>query len=240
MTTSDPVEGDDLDDEPLDDGPILMFSLLQTVAIVVLVAVVAVGLTLFFTSDGDESFNEADIGFLSDMTTHHQGAITLGFEYLPNQNDDVVAHTAREVILNQSQEIATMNNLLGEAGDDAERIQNDAVAMEWMDHAVDPNDMPGMATAAQLEELAAASGVDADDLFSRLMIAHHAAGAEMSEYAAEHGENETVRSFASKIAKIQRIEIDELNERRVALGLEPVEPESIDSGSGESGDHAHD
>lgn len=130
-----------------------------------------------------------------------------------------------------------MNNLLGEAGDDAERIQNDAVAMEWMGHAVDPRDMPGMATAGQLDELAAATGVDADDLFTQLMIAHHAAGAEMAEYAAANGENETVRSFAAKVAKIQRIEIDELNERRVAFGLEPVEPPSIDSG--DSGDHAH-
>jgi len=82
------------------------------------------------------------------------------------------------------------------------------------------------ATAEQLDELAAATGLDADDLFSRLMVAHHAAGAEMAEHAAEHGENETVRSFAAKVAKIQRVEIAELNDRREILGLERVEPES--------------
>ncbi len=210
-----------------DGRPIGMFSLPQTIALVVLAAVVAVGLTLFFTADEDPSFNDVDIGFLSDMTTHHQGALTLGFDYLPNQNDDVVAHTAREVILAQSQEIATMNNLIGEAGEDAERIENDAVAMEWMGHPVDPADMPGMASAEELASLSAATGLDADDLFSRMMIAHHAAGAEMAEYAADNGENETVRSFAAKIAKNQRVEIDELNSRREALGLEPVEPESF-------------
>jgi uncharacterized protein (DUF305 family) len=116
-----------------------------------------------------------------------------------------------------------MNNLIGEAGEDADRIENDAVAMEWMGHPVDPVSMPGMATAEELEQLASATGVDADDLFSRLMIIHHAAGAEMAEYAAENGENETVRSFAAKVAKIQRVEIDELNSRREVLGLEPVE-----------------
>jgi uncharacterized protein (DUF305 family) len=223
-----------LDEDDGDRGAVAMFSLLQTIAIVALAVVLAVGLTLFFTGDDEGSFNEADIGFLSDMTTHHQGAITLGFEYLPNENDSVVGHTAREVVLNQSQEIATMNNFLTEAGDAADQIQGDDVAMEWMGHPVDPADMPGMATAEELEQLAAASGVEADDLFSRLMIAHHAAGAEMAEYEAEHGENETVRSFAAKVAKIQRIEIAELNERREALGLEPVEPESF-SVSGGSG-----
>jgi uncharacterized protein (DUF305 family) len=221
---------DEADGNP-DRVPVAMFSLLQTVAIVALAVVVAVGLTLFFTRDDTGSFNDADLGFLTDMTTHHQGAITLGFEYLPNENDRVVGHTAREVILAQSQEIATMNNLVTEAGDAADQIANDDVAMEWMGHPVDPAGMPGMATAEELEELSAATGVAADDLFSRLMIAHHAAGAEMAEYEAEHGENETVRSFAAKVAKIQRIEIAELNERRVALGLEPVEPESF-TGSG--------
>ncbi len=221
-------------DDDLDRGPEPMFSLLQTIAIVALAVVVSVGLTLFFTQDDDPSFNDVDVGFLTDMTTHHQGAITLGFEYLPGESDDVIGHTAREVILAQSQEIATMNNLLSQAGDDADQVANDDVAMEWMDHAVDPVDMPGMATAAELEELAAATGIEADDLFSRLMVAHHAAGAEMAEYAAEHGENETVRSFARKVAEIQRLEIGELNERRVAIGLEPVEPESFTAGSGGS------
>jgi uncharacterized protein (DUF305 family) len=210
-----------------DRGPEAMFSLLQTIAIVALAVVVAVGLTLFFTQDDDGSFNDVDIGFLSDMTLHHQGAITLGFDYLPNESDDVIGHTAREVILAQSQEIATMNNLLTKAGDDADAIDGDGVAMEWMNHPVDPIEMPGMATAEELDELAAATGLDADDLFSRLMIVHHAAGAEMAEYAAENGANETVRSFAAKVARIQRLEIGELNERRVALGFDPVEPESF-------------
>lgn len=218
-------ESHDERDDRRDRGPIGMFTLPQTIALVVLAAVVAVGLTLFFTADEDPTFNDVDIGFLSDMTTHHQGAITLGFDYLPNQNDDVIAHTAREVVLNQSQEIATMNNLIGEAGDEAERVENDAVAMEWMGHPFDPVTMPGMATADELEQLASATGIDADDLFSRLMILHHAAGAEMAEYATENGENETVRSFAAKVAKIQRVEIDELNSRREALGLESVQAE---------------
>ena len=227
MVTATVEQGESEHEGRRDDRSIGMFSLPQTIALVVLAAVVAVGLTLFFTADEDPSFNDVDIGFLSDMTTHHQGALTLGFDYLPNQNDDVIAHTAREVILAQSQEIATMNNLIGEAGEDAERIENDAVAMEWMGHPVDPGDMPGMATAEELAALSAATGLGADDLFSRLMVAHHAAGAEMAEYAADNGENETVRSFARKIAEIQRIEIDELNGRRAALDLEPVEPESF-------------
>jgi uncharacterized protein (DUF305 family) len=233
--TTDEVRSDDApddsepDEEAHDDRDgYLMFSLPQLVALVVLAVVVSVGLTLFFTADDDQAFNDADIGFLSDMTTHHQGAITLAFDYLPNQDDQIVAHTAREIILTQSQEIATMNDLIGQAGEDAEAIEGDQLAMEWMGHPSTPGTMPGMATAEQLAQLSAATGLDADDLFTRLMINHHAAGAEMAEYEAQFGENDTVRSFAAKVAKIQRLEIDEMNARREALGLAPVDPITID------------
>jgi hypothetical protein len=44
----------------------------------------------------------------------------------------------------------------------------------------------------------------------------------MAEYAAEHGESAGVRSLAATMAQVQRTEINEINTRRVALGLPPV------------------
>ena len=54
------------------------------------------------------------------------------------------------------------------------------------------------------------------------MIRHHAAGSAMAAYAAEHGEHPGVRKFAASMARTQRNEINEINLRRVALGLPEV------------------
>lgn len=171
----------------------------------------------------DETFSNVDSGFLADMTDHHQGAINLGFAYLHNEHDQVVGNMAREIITDQSQEVGLMNTLLGDAGDPA--TIGDGVAMDWMGEAVSSSEMPGLATKAQFDELRAATGLEADELFTRLMIEHHAAGVGMADYAAAQGENERVRRFARGIAHVQRGEIKEMNLRREQLGLEPVEPD---------------
>jgi uncharacterized protein (DUF305 family) len=97
-----------------------------------------------------------------------------------------------------------------------------SVAMAWMGHPVRPADMPGMPTKAELAQLDESSGLDADDLFTHLMIRHHAGGIAMAEYAAEHGEHSGVRNLARTMARVQGTEINEMNVRRVALGLDPI------------------
>ena len=82
--------------------------------------------------------------------------------------------------------------------------------------------MPGMPTKAELAQLDESSGLEADDLFTHLMIRHHAGGIAMANYAAEHGEHSGVRALARTMARVQGTEINEINARRVALGLPPV------------------
>jgi len=197
--------------------------------------VVALGVALCFLAGvvgwwiaqpDDETFNAVDVGFLSDMETHHRGAIELSFAYLGREHDPLVGHFAREVVLGQAQELAVMNSLLGEAGSPASVA--DDVAMEWMGHAVAPARMPGMANDTEVEALRAAQGLEADDRFTRLMILHHAAGVAMGRYAAEHGENARVKRLGAAMARVQRTEIIEMNNRRVELGLAPVSDAAID------------
>ena len=171
-----------------------------------------------------ESFSAVDIGFLSDMETHHNGAINLSFDYLDRSHDPVVKHIAQEVISSQSQELAVMNGYLNEAGG-ASVAGDGTVAMAWMGHPVRPADMPGMPTEAQRAQLDQSEGLAADDVFTHLMIDHHAGGIAMSDYAAAHAEHAGVRSLAATMAKVQRTEIDEMNARRVQLGL-PEVPQS--------------
>ncbi len=44
-------------------------------------------------------FSAVDVGFLSDMQTHHGGAISMSFDYLAHENDSLVGHFAREIFM---------------------------------------------------------------------------------------------------------------------------------------------
>jgi uncharacterized protein (DUF305 family) len=192
----------------------------RTVVLIAVVAFVAGVIGWFIGKPADASFNSVDVGFLADMTEHHSGAITLGFAYLPKNGDAVLSSMARDIITDQSQEIGTMNGLLGKV-DDASTV-GDGVSMDWMGHTVASADMPGLATNADYARLASESGAVADDDFSRLMINHHEAGAEMADYAARFGSNDKVRALARSMAKVQRFEISEMNLRREKLGIAVV------------------
>ena len=212
------------------------FTLPRIAALVAAVAVLAGAIGYAVRGSGDKpDLNDVDIGFLADMVTHHQGAVALSFSYLPNQNDGAVTAIAEGIATNQSVEISLMNSQLAQSDDERiESVVNDDVAMEWMDESVDPANMPGLASVADFEELEAATGVGADEIFTRLMIEHHAAGIEMAEYVIEHGNDKVVRKLARSMADIQSFEIDELNVRREKLGLEPHEPAGHDSGNSHS------
>ena len=198
---------------------------LPWVRTVVLIAVVgfACGVVGYLIGrPSDPSFDAVDVGFLADMTEHHSGALTLGFAYLPRGEDPTLTSMAREIITDQSQEIGTMNGLMAKVDDQS--TVGDGTAMDWMGHPVPSRLMPGLATQADYDRLATERGLVADDDFSKLMIFHHDAGAEMAEFAAEHGSNDTVRALARKMAKTQRFEIAEMNRRRQTLGLPVVDP----------------
>jgi uncharacterized protein (DUF305 family) len=182
----------------------------------------------------DPKFNDVDVGFLSDMETHHQSAISMAFTYLGRGSDPLVAQIGREIILEQSQEISVMNSYLNQAG--PRKSTTDDVAMDWMGLAVPLDRMPGLPTAQESAELRAAEGAQADEVFSRLMIDHHAAGVAMADYAAEHGQNDNVRRLATAMAKVQGSEIAELNHRRTTLGFSPVDAKALeDLHAGHSG-----
>ncbi len=193
----------------------------QVVVLVVALCFLAGVVGWWINQPDEQSFSKVDIGFLTDMETHHNGAINMSFDYLDRSHDPVVKHFAQEIISSQSQELAAMNSYLNQAGG-ADVAGDGSVAMAWMDHPVRPADMPGMPTKAELAELDESSGLAADDLFTHLMIRHHAGGVGMAEYAAEHGENAGVRNLARTMAKVQRTEIAEINSRRVAIGLAPI------------------
>ncbi|MFM8303566.1 MAG: DUF305 domain-containing protein [Actinomycetota bacterium] len=232
MTTEDPTSADASPEGPEDPARRWPFGVLQTVVLIVVCAVTAAAVGWQVGErDRDESFAETDAGFLEDMIVHHNGAVTLGLEYLGRANDDVVTHFAREIVTTQSAEMAVMNLLVDDAGNP--EVATNGVAMDWMGHPMDPAEMPGMATASDYSAVRASTGLAADDLFTRLMIRHHAAGIAMATRASADGANPRVRRLARTMATVQRTEIDEMNRRRLALGLDAIDA----SPAGEPGMH---
>ena len=158
-----------------------------------------------------------DAGFLYDMITHHEQAVTMSGLELANGEEGAVTGFAREILTFQSYEIGLMDGQLAEWDLPAENPRSRA--MEWMGMPVEAAQMPGMASEAELARLAAAQGRAADALFVALMQEHHRGGVHMAEYAAGHAESKVVRSLAERMARNQKIEINELEQARVRAGL---------------------
>ena len=154
-----------------------------------------------------------DVGFLQDMRVHHEQAFEIAMTYLDRPDTDPgLRVVARTIVFGQSIEIGRMIELLRSF--DAPEAGEDYTAMEWIGMAMSIDTMPGLATETQLDELASASGNTADRLFVELMTAHHEAGIDMAEFAAENASDD-VQAFADSMAEGQR---DDIVEMEVVLG----------------------
>jgi uncharacterized protein (DUF305 family) len=190
-------------------------------AIAVLFLAVASGYYLGVREAAPPGDGSIDVGFLEDMIAHHEQALQLSNAELLNGVDPTAKTFAGEIVLFQSYEIGLMERQLNEWG--YERGAHE-VAMRWMGGDGLPVEaMPGLASHAELDALADASGPQADSLFIALMRDHHAGGVHMAAYAAEHARSPFVRDLAARMARNQRIEINEMAAARDRAGL-PANP----------------
>jgi uncharacterized protein (DUF305 family) len=162
-----------------------------------------------------------DVGFLGDMQTHHLQALEIGYAYLEHGSNPTLRHIARVIISEQGIEVGQMRSVLADWGFRASP-DPEGTAMTWMHEPHPAQEMPGMASGEDLDRLRDAQGAEADDLFSQLMIQHHAGGIHMGDFAAADAETGNIRNFARGVAAGQRSEIGEINAVRRRLSLEPV------------------
>lgn len=136
--------------------------------------------------------NAVEIGYAQDMTAHHQQALIM-VQRLDRGVDPTVLRLAQQLSDAQRIEIGTMLGWLRLA--DASPLSShpmawmhtDAAATQHHPTASQANSdaMPGMATTAELDALAAARGHDAEILFLQLMFRHHQGGLVMARAADE-------------------------------------------------------
>jgi uncharacterized protein (DUF305 family) len=173
--------------------------------------VFALGFTFGARPNGD-GHNTSDVGFLQDMRIHHEQALTMSLIYVQTQPESSVLRSiAYEIIMSQGTEIGRMVQLLRDF-DEAETNETDQ-AMTWMGDPTPLEEMPGLASDEQMKQLQQSRGAAADDLFARLMIAHHKGGVHMAEHAAMHGTNDEVRLMAESMVKAQTGEIADLEKQ---------------------------
>ncbi|MEV0339274.1 DUF305 domain-containing protein [Nocardia sp. NPDC050713] len=163
-----------------------------------------------------------EIGFAQDMTAHHQQALLMT-QRLDPAAAPTVRRVAEQLADTQRVEIGTMLGWLRLA--DASPLSPRPMA--WMadsaashHHSARPSDapMPGMATTAELDALAAARGRDAEILFLQLMIRHHQGGIAMAQAADRQLTEGPVKEAARAMIQSQGQEVGVMSLLLTQLG----------------------
>lgn len=206
----------DVSDEAADR---LFRGVLIAAAAIVVVGVFA-GAAIWALAGDDEPeppMNAVDVGFLRDMLDHHEQALLISNLYLDDQPAGDAAPYAREVIMFQTRDMGWMNDWLAEEG--YAPGEPDRIAMEWMNEPTPVAEMSGMQTPERLQQLADATGADADRLFFEIMSDHHIGGVHMADHAAANGARPEIVEFAEAVSRNQRIEVVEYEGAMNRLGL---------------------
>ncbi|MDA9965333.1 DUF305 domain-containing protein [Gammaproteobacteria bacterium] len=161
----------------------------------------------------DTSYTRDDIIFLQQMIPHHEQAILLS-SLVPDRTNSVkIIDLAQRIVSSQKDEILFMQDWL---------ISRDESAhYEMLDHHMK---MMGMATKKEIEDLSMLKGVNFDERFLRLMIAHHHGAIKMVETLKNQpgsAFDQILNDFVSDLDNDQSIEIERMNSLLSNLSLDP-------------------
>lgn len=155
------------------------------------------------TATGEVTLNPADVEFAQGMIAHHEQAIEMAEIALdPNTGaSPEVVDLATRIQAAQDPEVELMTGWLTAAGE--------PIAMDTSD-GHDMSSMDGMMSADQMDELAAMTGADFDQMWLEMMIAHHEGAISQSETVKAGGSNADVLLLADQIITAQQAEITEM------------------------------
>jgi uncharacterized protein (DUF305 family) len=169
------------------------------------------------TADADP-LRATDVGFMQDMIFHHDQANRMSLILLGKDDVRPSLHGyATEIIMDQRQQQGIMNATLDRFGYSS---SPGATSMGWMGHTpVPPEQMDGMASEQEIDELTKASGDRAEELWIAMMSEHHLGGIEMADVEARRGHDLTTRNLARSMVLNQRGEIIDLARYRTSNHL---------------------
>jgi uncharacterized protein (DUF305 family) len=149
------------------------------------------------------TFNDADVAFAHNMIPHHQQAVEMATLAESRASDPEIKQLAATIKAAQAPEIATMTGWLTAWG-------QPTAAPSGHGMSGGHGGMSGMMSAEEMAQLNAASGVDFDRMFARMMIAHHNGAIQMARDEETNGTNPVAKALAAQIMKSQSAEVDQL------------------------------
>jgi uncharacterized protein (DUF305 family) len=155
-------------------------------------------------------YTEADVRFMSGMIGHHAQALAMAALAPRNGASPEVRRLAERITAGQQDEIGTMERWLRARGKPVPDPQ----------HAMHGHLMPGMLTAAQMQELGQARGREFDRLFLTYMIQHHRGAVTMVKQlygTPGAAQDDTVFKFADDVGVDQTTEIARMERMLDAL-----------------------
>lgn len=154
--------------------------------------------------------SDSDFRYVQDMIVHHGQALTMADLAPQRAGTEPVRAMASRIADAQRPEIDMMNAWLRKHG--RPEVEMNPSGHHHEGH--DPATMPGMATEAQLAELAAASGPAFDALFLKLMIAHHTGALVMADKVRTDGGGVDVKvqEMADDVTAVQTAEIQRMRQ----------------------------
>ncbi|PUA80782.1 DUF305 domain-containing protein [Nocardioides currus] len=155
--------------------------------------------------------NDQDVSFATEMIPHHAQAVQMSEMAVENAANQEVKALAEDISTAQGPEIETMSSWLETWGEDVPGTGGD---MDGMDHGgMDGvEDMPGMMSFDEMDELEAASGSAFDEMFLSMMIEHHEGAIEMAQTEQADGEYPDAIDLAETIEETQTAEIETMKE----------------------------
>ena len=165
----------------------------------------------------------ADTNFMQGMIVHHQQALEMAMLVKGRSNNEDLVAIAGRIESSQADEMDFMTEWLSEHGEPLKAVgsgghsEGDGHHAHHMHHG---SDMMGMATPAQMTQLAASSGTAFDRVFLELMIRHHQGALSMvSDLHKQPGSayDPVMFEFTNDVVTDQTSEIERMNELLAAL-----------------------
>ncbi|MFD5424596.1 DUF305 domain-containing protein [Streptomyces sp. NPDC127084] len=180
--------------------------------------------------------DSAEAGFARDMAVHHQQAVEMSFIVRDRTEDEDVRRLAYDIANTQANQRGMLFGWLDLWG--LPKVEAGTEPMAWMqsmdsmDHSGhgeragqgsggDGSLMPGMATRAELDQLAKAEGRQAEILYLQLMTDHHKGGVVMARGCAEQCTVAPEKSLAQGMVNAQQSELDLMADMLKKRGAAP-------------------
>lgn len=156
-----------------------------------------------------EEHNDADTMFAQMMIPHHEQAVQMSEVMLAKDDlDPDIEALANKIVAAQGPEIDQLKTMLETWG---EPTSMESGGMEGMDHGSDSGaGMEGMMTEEQMQELEAAEGTEAAEMYLTMMTAHHRGAIDMAQEEVAEGQNPQAIEMAQKVIEDQEAEIQEM------------------------------